>query len=275
MSALGRSTLVTNKNKPVRLWAALIVGTLIALITQMPASALAWVVETISQQHVLLKDTRGSIWNGSGQWVLSSSSQRAESQIALDSRLNWHIQPTLEKWRPGLRIQMQSDCCLTTTNDLIASLSFNGIEISLDEHQSQWPASWLSGLGAPWNTMQPQGQIQIRLQRMAWSSAQPETFKGKAIITLKDLSTQLSTLKPLGSYQLEIAGSDTSTSNTPVVELKTIEGALLLSGQGRWINHRFQFDGQASARDDAQAALSNLLNVLGQRRGNSSILKMS
>jgi general secretion pathway protein N len=35
-----------------------------------------------------------------------------------------------------------------------------------------------------------------------------------------------------------------------------------------------QFNGEASAAPDAQDALSNLLNVLGQRQGNKSILKM-
>jgi general secretion pathway protein N len=130
-------------------------------------------------------------------------------------------------------------------------------------------------LGSPWNTLQPQGRIQVQVQHVSWSSSQPETFQGKVIITLENLSTQLSTLKPLGSYQLEITGSETNLNSPPHAELKTLEGALLLTGQGSWVNHRFQFDGEASAREDAQAALSNLLNVLGQRRGNSSILKMS
>jgi general secretion pathway protein N len=61
----------------------------------------------------------------------------------------------------------------------------------------------------------------------------------------------------------------------PQLELSTLEGALQLSGKGQWVHQRLQLQGEASAREDAQAALSNLLNVLGQRRGNSSVLNIS
>jgi general secretion pathway protein N len=57
--------------------------------------------------------------------------------------------------------------------------------------------------------------------------------------------------------------------------LKTIDGALVLTGQGQWVNRRLRFQGEASAQEGSEAALSNLLNVLGQRRGKISVLNMS
>ena len=59
------------------------------------------------------------------------------------------------------------------------------------------------------------------------------------------------------------------------VELETMEGSLQLHGQGQWLNHRLRFRGEATAQPDAEAALSNLLNVLGQRRGNPTQQKLS
>ena len=56
--------------------------------------------------------------------------------------------------------------------------------------------------------------------------------------------------------------------------LDTLEGSLLLQGTGQLHNGHLRFTGEASAAPDAEAALSNLLNILGQRQGSKSILKM-
>jgi general secretion pathway protein N len=56
--------------------------------------------------------------------------------------------------------------------------------------------------------------------------------------------------------------------------LDTLEGSLLLQGTGQLLNGRVRFSGEASAAPDSEAALSNLLNILGQRQGAKSILKM-
>jgi general secretion pathway protein N len=227
-------------------------------------------VGEITQERVLLKDTQGTLWQGSAQWVLSASDHRAASQIALNSRLNWRIYPELQGWRPGLKMAFQSDCCIPQAQTVFASVGLTGAKVSVAQFDSQWPASWLSGLGAPWNTLQLQGQIQMKVDQLTWSSARAQTFEGHVLLKLQELSTQLSTLAPLGSYALHIKGGE-----TPQLELSTIDGALQLSGRGQWVGQRLRFQGEASARDDSEAALSNLLNVLGQRRGKSSVLNMS
>ena len=47
-----------------------------------------------------------------------------------------------------------------------------------------------------------------------------------------------------------------------------------LSGAGQWANGRLQFKGEARAQPALEAALSNLLNILGQRQGTISILQL-
>jgi len=49
---------------------------------------------------------------------------------------------------------------------------------------------------------------------------------------------------------------------------------LQLQGQGEWLGQRLRFNGEAKASAGNEDALFNLLGVLGQRRGSTSILKL-
>jgi general secretion pathway protein N len=98
-------------------------------------------------------------------------------------------------------------------------------------------------------------------------------------LQLQQISTRLSTLKPLGTYRVVLQGMEAGSTaaqadDTMRLTLDTLEGSLQLQGTGQWRNGRLQFNGEASSEPDAQAALSNLLNILGQRQGAKSILKL-
>jgi general secretion pathway protein N len=106
--------------------------------------------------------------------------------------------------------------------------------------------------------------------QLQWTQqAGQETLLGQAELQMQQFSTRLSTLRPLGSYRVRVQGGD-----TVALTLDTLEGSLLLQGSGQLLNGRVQFNGEATAAPDAQEALSNLLNILGQRQGAKSILKM-
>jgi general secretion pathway protein N len=83
------------------------------------------------------------------------------------------------------------------------------------------------------------------------------------------MSSRLSTLKPMGSYRMVLQGGD-----APGFSLETLEGSLLLSGQGQWAGSRLRFQGEARAAPDRQEALSNLLNILGRRDGARSVITL-
>jgi general secretion pathway protein N len=147
---------------------------------------------------------------------------------------------------------------------------WRGLRVQVSDHTSHWPASWLVGLGAPWNTVQPEGQMQLHTTQLQWTQqAGQGQLQGQAELQMQQLSTRLSTLRPLGTYRLRVQGGD-----TVALTLDTLEGSLLLQGTGQLLRGRVHFNGEASAAPDAQAALSNLLNILGQRQGAKSILKM-
>ena len=255
-------------------WLGVLTGLLVGLITQAPAPWLAHGVAQLSHQRVLLNNAQGTVWNGSAQWVLSpglrNGQPEAQDTQALPTPVRWQLQP---QWRAGvaLVLVLSADCCTPQPLELALSPLWGGVRVDVNDQQSQWPAQWLVGLGAPWNTIQPQAQLQLRTQGLRWQTqAGQEQLQGLAELQVQQLSTRLSTLRPLGSYRLQLRGGDTMA-----MTLDTLEGSLQLQGSGQWVNHRLRFQGEASAAPEFEAALSNLLNILGQRRGHKSIMELS
>ncbi len=233
-------------------------------------------VAQLSQQRVLLKHAQGTVWQGSAQWVLSTGLRNgvpdASTDMALPTPVRWQLQPQFNRSTGvALGLRLSTACCTLQPLTLSLSPLWGGLRVTIDDHQSQWPAHWLVGLGAPWNTIRPEGQMQLRTQGLSWQvQAGHAQLQGLAELQLLQLSTRLSTLRPLGSYRVQVRGGDTMA-----MTLDTLEGSLQLQGTGQWLNQRLRFQGEASAAPEFEAALSNLLNILGQRRGAKSIMELS
>ena len=88
---------------------------------------------------------------------------------------------------------------------------------------------------------------------------------------LVSVSSRLTTLETLGSYKLTLTG-DAATPGTSQLSLTTQDGALQLSGNGTWGPGGVRFRGEASAAATDEAALSNLLNIIGRRDGAKSVI---
>jgi general secretion pathway protein N len=129
-------------------------------------------------------------------------------------------------------------------------------------------AGLLAGLGTPWNTVQPQGQLVTSSQNVAmeWEKGRMR-LSGQLQVDALRMSSRLSTLSPMGSYRITVQGG-----SEPTLQLATLEGSLQLSGQGQWIAQRLRFNGVASADPARVEALSNLLNIVGRRDGARSII---
>ena len=143
-----------------------------------------------------------------------------------------------------------------------------GPQITVADGQSQWPAALLAGLGTPWNTLQPQGQLALQTRALTaqWAAGRM-VLSGQAQLDARAMSSRLSTLRPMGSYRLVLQGGE-----VPTLALSTLDGALQLSGSGQWVGNRLRFAGEASAAPEREAALSNLLNIIGRRNGARSII---
>ncbi len=96
---------------------------------------------------------------------------------------------------------------------------------------------------------------------------------GRADLELIGVSSRLSTLPTLGSYRLSVSG-DAANAGTAQLNLSTLEGALQLSGAGTSGAGKLRFRGEARAQATDEAALSNLLNIIGRRDGARSVISI-
>lgn len=245
--------------------AGLLLGALPALLLWAPAGWLAAGVERASAGQLQLQQVRGTLWTGSGRLVLTGGAG-SDDQAALPGRVHWQLRPA---WG-GALARIAADCCTSTPLELRAALGLGTLAIRLADGQSQWPADILAGLGTPWNTMQPQGRLQLTTSALSlhWSSGRMQ-LQGQAQLDALAMSSRLSTLRPMGSYRLVLQGGD-----APTLQLSTLDGALLLSGSGQWVGQRLRFTGEASAAPEREAQLANLLNIIGRRNGARSIITL-
>ncbi|TFZ03540.1 type II secretion system protein N [Ramlibacter humi] len=247
------------------LWAALggLVGLVLAWVLALPAPWLANQVGQASGGQVQLQDARGTVWNGSAQLVLSGGAGSHDA-TALPTRLSWRLRPA---WG-GLHVELSTECCIPTPVALEWRPRWHGASLRVGDGQSQWPAAILSGLGTPWNTLQLDGDLALQTTALALDWAEGRfTMAGGAQLTAQRLASRISTLRPLGSYRVDLTGGA-----SPRVQLSTLEGALQLKGNGQWVGQRLRFTGEASAAPDREAALANLLNIIGRRNGARSII---
>lgn len=246
-------------------WAGACVGLVWALLVFAPARWLAAALAQASQGQVQLTDALGTVWDGSAQLVLSGGKD-SRDQSALPERLRWRIRPSFS----GVSADILAECCMATPLQLRVTPHWGGGALTLADSQSHWPAAWLAGLGAPWNTLQPEGTLTLFTQGLAVDLNNGRMqLSGQAQIEAIDVASRLSTLKPMGSYRLTLVGGDPNT-----LQLETLKGSLQLTGSGQWVGARLRFDGVATAAPERIDALSNLLNIIGRRDGARAIIKL-
>jgi general secretion pathway protein N len=245
-------------------WAAL-VGGLAALVVFAPAAWLARAVQSATGGHVLLADAQGSIWRGSARLLLTGG-QGSQDAASLPGRVDWTLQPA---WS-GAKMALSLPCCSQNPVQLALKPGWSQSVVEVSAARVNLPAPWLSGLGAPWNTLDPQGQLALSNEPLqVQRSAGRTRLEGQITLDLIAMSSRLSTLSPLGDYRLNVVGGD-----VPSLNLQTLQGALQLSGTGQVIGSRIRFSGEASANPDQQDALSNVLNIIGRRQGPKSLISL-
>ncbi len=252
-----------------RRWAVLgaLAGIAAATVAFAPARWLAALAEDASAGHLRLASPRGTVWDGSAQLQLTGGAGSMD-RAGLPGRLSWRLRPT---WRGGLAATVESDCCTATPLRLVLQPRWQGMRLDVSDGQSRWPAALLAGLGTPWNTLQPQGDLALSTQGLAaeWTAGRL-ALAGGAQLEVRGMSSRLSTLQPMGSYRLQLDGGA-----LPTLTLSSLPGsALQLAGTGRWIGGRLRFEGEASAAPEREAALANLLNIIGRRNGARSLITL-
>lgn len=248
------------------LWGA-VCGGLLTLLVFAPAQWLAMAADWGSQGRLQLQEARGTLWQGSARIVLTGGTGSRDAQ-ALPGRMEW----TLQSQGLGAQLSLRAACCMTQAQDLQVTPAWGGLQAQVSDTPSTWPAALLAGLGAPWNTLQPEGALTLQPQhlRFQWLSGRL-MLQGGLSLTAQDMASRLTPLKPMGTYQLRIEAGEQPTA-TPALNLTTLSGSLLLSGQGQWVGQRLRFLGEARAVPEHEAVLNNLLSIIGRRDGARSLL---
>jgi general secretion pathway protein N len=239
------------------LWclAALLAAVMTVLVC-LPASWLAPMVEQQTGGRLTLGDAQGTLWRGSA-FIGGAPGEGGSVTPLLPGRFSWQLSPLVLVGHVSLEL---------------ANAQAFSQSVHVEGNWSQWqlspselllPAAGLAGLGAPLNTLAPSGIL-----RLSWTTLElvrqsgTVSVNGRTVLTMSDMGSRMSPVKPLGSYQLLM---DWKGAQAQLV-LTTLRGALLLSGSGALDNGRLRFAGQAEAADGYEETLGNMLNLLGQRR---------
>jgi general secretion pathway protein N len=240
-------------------------GVLLAVVLFAPARWLSAALSNWSQGRLVLANARGTVWNGTAAVVFASGAGGTQA-VSLPGLLHWRMRPG---WG-GLSASLELPCCAAQPLELKASPRAGGLLLAWQDSRSRWPATLLTGLGAPWNTLKLDGALDLSTKAFAMQWDGPALrIAGQAVLDATDVSSSLSTLRPMGSYRLTLDGGP-----RPTLLLSTREGSLELNGSGSWNGTSFRFNGEASAAPGREDALSNLLNIIGRRVNARSIITL-
>jgi general secretion pathway protein N len=239
------------------LW--LLAGVLAVAVTLLAFFPAGWMAQALEKQtggRLTLGDATGTLWRGSAFLGGAPSGRDAVTPL-LPGRFSWRLSPLLLLGRVDL--QLDNPAALAQP----VSVTGNWSTWQVAPGAINLPANGLAGLGAPLNTLAPSGRM-----RLSWTALelrrQQRTIEvhGRTTLAIDDVSSQLSSIEPLGSYRIALDWRGAQAD----MNLDTVRGPLLLSGAGAIRNGRLQFSGQATAEAGQEQALANLLNLLGQRR---------
>ncbi|MGE0073415.1 MAG: type II secretion system protein N [Thiomonas sp.] len=260
------------QRKPSRrwLWFAAALGASWALLWQAPASWLSAAVWAASGQHVLLAQAQGTWRDGSALLVLEGGAGSRGATV-LPGTLRWTVRLG-GLWRGRLLARVDWPAVSPQPLAVDVQLGWSQTAVSFRPAGAAADAAWqgalplsvLDGLGTPWNTVALRGQAQFTLRGVHLESVAGRLrLSGSAQIDLPDVASRLSVVAPIGSYTLTVTGRGAQAQ----VELRSDKGPLLLQGKGVWNGQALQFAGTGRAAPGSEAAMANLLSLLGRPEG--------
>jgi general secretion pathway protein N len=229
------------------LWLFAVIA-LAVLVWNYPVYAVSGSIESASKGRVRVLSSSGSVWAGQMQLGLFDGAQ----VYAIPQAMGWQLK--LGSSAGWLAIEVKHANLVQPLH-----LGFNGTGITVSGGELRMPAAWLGATGAPFNTIRPEGLLQ--LSWLEWESGQDIN----ATLKWLDAQSALASIRPLGEYVITMTGNpDTKIDMT----LATSKGPLMLEGNGQWTNgQRFVFNGYASAQERSKDALTGLLSQMGRLEG--------
>jgi len=235
-------------------WLALGIGLAIyaiALVVTAPATLLDGALTRASNGRLRLAQADGSLWSGTGQLEIRDAGGRA----GIGKAVAWHVLPgSLLRGHLVCEVILDQSAKMFPVTVSLSRLELANADISL-------PASVL-GFGVP--KLSPLGLTGDVLIHVARLSLARNAIEGTATLQWLAAGSTLTTVSPLGDYELRLDGEGTTLH----AYLRTIEGPLFLDGQGSWrqgTNPAFQAN--ARINPPQQQQLAPLLRLIAVERG--------
>lgn len=227
----------------------------VVLVALMPARFVAAHLPPEMRAHVTLLEPDGTLWNGRARAIVTS----AVGAVAVD-RLEWRLRP-------------ERLLALRVAFDVTAALPGIDATLELGRSPTAWEARELHAGGdiaalsalvpwiAPWR---PEGTFTAVASSASWDAS---SARGAARVEWKRAAVALSSVRPLGSYAVELRAD----SGPAKVVVTTLAGPLRIAAQGTLTPPgRFEASGEARAEGPDAAALEPLLDLLGPKRADGS-----
>jgi general secretion pathway protein N len=243
-----------------RVLAVLVIGVLIVA-----CFPIRFLTEQVSQNtgcKIVLNQPTGTIWRGSASIGFSEPSANnikvCNQPYAMTERFSWDSHCSISNKQCTFQImhdhlEKPLHVVLGTSNVTIES---NTIEL---------PGNLLEVLGSPWNSLHPRGKLKLQWSEITLG----QLISGNAELQFNDMSSAISQIKPLGSYALKF-----QLESDLKFELFTLNGPLILNGQGQLQNKTISFTGDASASPESMTSLIGLLSIMGNREGDVYRIKI-
>lgn len=234
----------------------------VALVSALSVLPARWLLAVLpSDWPVALVDASGTVWRGQALVAVGPPGLRRTLPAPLTWQWQWqHKQgPTLLARHPVM------------AGPLPLSLGWHGMHVGAQ--QARLPASLLMAAGAPINSIDPSGDLQLSWPDLSLN-ALPE--RGPLLtVQWNQAGSSRVRVHPLGTYRAVIAREP---SDVTTLRIQTLEGRLQLTGEGRHTRTQgWRFDGTAQpapgADDATREALMPLLGMIGRREGGAARLR--
>lgn len=244
-----------------------IVSVTLALAIGAPAAFADRALDQATAGRVRLAETDGTIWRGSGRLVLvdlgaNEGERRSLAGVTVPGRIDWNVRALpLLIGQVDAAIRIEGMTQPVRIQGDVDEIRISGGALAL-------PSVELGRMGSPWNTLRPSGALSLRWENLLLKQG---ALEGRAQIELRDASSAMTPVRPLGSYRVEIVGQGGQAD----LSIQTLAGPLRLQGTGNF-NARNGLRFTAEARPDAveQARLQSFLGLIGRRDGDKTIIRI-
>lgn len=231
-----------------------LVSLLFTVLVCFPARWLAPWLEQASQGRLTLGEAEGTLWQGSAFLAAAEAADAAWTPL-FAGRFSWTVSPRILLGQ--LEIQLSNPASFSAP----LRISNQGRTITVAPGTVRLAASRLTALGAPFNTLKPEGELSLSWQplQLTWRDGRISGL-GQLTLALDEMASRLSPVRPLGDYRVLLDWQGERAG----LALHTVHGPMLLAGQGNVAQGRVQFSGTARAEAGQDGRLDNFLNLLGR-----------